>query len=240
MNPFERLLSKWSDGFYVEPVYLLCELIALITGLVFVRKDKVGLFFIVYISLDLILLYLDNYLFLFPNISKIQYGRFVYFTNSLVAIVELSVYYYFFYTTLKSVFVKKFIIITYPVYILTAFLLITSFGSLNSGFRYIANRITIVEFILLIFLCFAYYLELFKKPIVDLFKRPSFFITTGIFFFSIVSIPFYSISHLFATNQQIYDFKKYEVFFQFLFYVPFSVNFLFLAKAFLCRKHLTI
>jgi len=239
MDFIDELFSKWAEGDYVEPFYLLCASFALVTGFICVRKQKIGKFFIIYIALDLTIAILDDYINLFSAAPKKEYTQFLYVTNTLVSLIELTVYYYFFYSIIRLSLIKKFIVVTCLPFIVISIILIIKYF-LKTSLRYVANQITVVEFSLLIILCFSYYFQLLKKPIGSLFKRPSFFIATGIFIFSIISLPFYQISHFFAPNNEAYDFRKYELFFEFLFYIPFSVNFILLSKAFLCRKCLMI
>jgi hypothetical protein len=241
MSGFQNLIADWSEGLYSEPFYIFCVILALISSLKFVKKDKLGLLFIIYISTDLSISIVDAYLKSFTSISFAAWGQFIFITNAIIGLVELSVYYYFFYNTLNSSFIKKFIVATYfPYIVIASFLIVGSFTFLDLNFRYIINLTAVVEFILLLFLCLRYYIELFKIPGIELFERPSFFIATGIFFFSVISIPFYLISHFFLDSKPAFQLETYEVFFEILFYIPLSINFLMLFRSFICRKSVTI
>ena len=235
MNGFEKMFSRWNEGFYAQPFYFLSEFIALIIGFVFVRKYKIGLLFLVYITFDFSIFIIDMYIQNFSSLLRKDKLLLFSITNTLIYLIEISVYYYFFYNALNSIRVKKFIIFSYILFNCCCLTYLMA-RLLNRSATYVSDTLGALEFILLIPICFTYYRELFNEPIINLFQRPSFWITTGIFFYASVSLPYYLLNEpLFYSDSQHY--RKIT---SLLFNIPFGINFLFLTRAFLCKRHLTI
>lgn len=237
MDGFDKLLTRWSDAFYGEPFLALCELTALIIGLIFIRSYRIGQFLLFYIISDFIILIIDLYLMAFSNNTRTEKNTFMGLTNALIAYIELSVYYYFFSKTLNSSRIKVFMKISFYFFTLIMILFLTNiFQFTFTSQRYLSTSIGVVEFILIIPVCLTYYLELFDNPSINLFQRPSFWITTGIFFYAVLSIPYYLIFDFLYSIKYLWFIQTSSLFF----YIPFGINFLFLTRAFLCKKQLTI
>lgn len=216
----------------------IAELAALIIGLLYVRKEKVGQFFIAYMAFDFCILlagwYIEIDIISSPNFKSYFQNT----TNTLIAYVELLVYFYFFRKILKVNKIKKILTCLTVLYSLIVIIYITTkFGFITTRYDYNALIIGATEFVFLLIPCVYYFLQLFKlNSSVRLTERPSFWIVTGIFFFSLISIPYYLLSRYFKNTQ--YELKN--LFDAVLIYIPFTANFLFLIKAFLCKKTLTI
>jgi hypothetical protein len=237
MEGFDKLITRWNDAFYGEPFLALSELIAIIIGLIFVRNYRVGQFFLFYIIFDFITLIIDLYLMGFSNYTRIEKNTFMGLTNALIAYIELSVYYYFFLKTLNSTRIKMFMKISFYFFTLIMILFLTNKSQFShTSQRYLSISVGVLEFFLIIPVCLTYYIELFENPLTKLFQRPSFWITTGIFFYAVISIPYYLIFDFLYSIQYLWFIQISSL----LFYIPFGINFLFLTRAFLCKKQLTI
>jgi hypothetical protein len=237
MSP-ERLLSSFEKGYYAVPIMALCETTAITIGLLFARKDKTGLFFIAYLSFDFLILLLDNYVELSTSFTAEEYNSMVSLTNALIALVELLAYYYYFIHVIKNETVTRLMKILRVIFIVIIIIFITTdFSFVTRRYSYVASLIGTLEFLFLLPPCFVYFYEILKyDPRIDLSHRPSFWIVTGIFFFAVLSIPFYLLIGFFDVNQYEYWLLAKSV----LFFMPFTINFIFLTRAFLCRKPLTI
>lgn len=112
----------------------------------------------------------------------------------------------------------------------------TNFRFLTTRYDYASDLIGTIELLFMLPPCLIFYYQLLNKHSgVNLFQRPSFWITTGIFSFSTITIPFYMI------NKFMFS-KSYEIGYLLsatLFDIPFALNFIFLIKAFSCKKALT-
>ena len=101
MNQFERLLDSLQKGYYVQVLLFVVEFFALVFAFLYSRKTKIGRFFIFYIAFDFAILIGSVYLV--TNSTKTEaFANTVFnYTNTLIALVELLVYYYFFSKTLS-------------------------------------------------------------------------------------------------------------------------------------------
>jgi hypothetical protein len=218
--------------YYCTPLVLIVtELIAIIIGFIYCRNSKMGRLFLFYVLFDFTITNVDS--FIIPMQHSIRKNVFLSITNTLVSLVELMVYYFFFFHILENRKIKQTLIpLLIIFFILAIFYVFRGFNSLKTNFVFIGWLISVIEFLFLLLPCFAFYIELFiRKPTIDLFERPSFWVTTGIFFYAIISIPFYLVGNL-SYKQAIIP--------TLLYYVPFILNFVFLTKAFLCKKPLIV
>ena len=239
MNGWEEVIEYWQETFFVVPAYTLCVIIAAITGLIFHRKSKIGNLFLLYLSVDFTIVFLDDCLSLFLVWSKESKNIYRNITNVVICLVELNVYLYFFSEVIQSKKVKRSFAFLKAIFS-TAMILfgINCFGALRFiPLRKFTQYIGAIEFLILLIPSFTFYSELFSNNSnEDILKRPSFWITTGIFLLSILSIPFYLIDYYLVINK----FPYLNNFAALLFYTPLAFNYLLLSKAFLCKRVLTI
>lgn len=234
---YQRLLIDFQKAYLTQPIMLVAQLTAVITGLLFAPNKKITKYFLFYISFDLLIL-LVNWVLQLSYATRKETGMFVNITNVLIGLVELYVYNYFFKHVLNHNWIKVWIKYSFQFYsLITALHCILIFSSITINNSYIAYLVGALEFILLIPPCLLYYYELLNStPDSILTKRPSFWIVTGIFFLSLISIPYYLLTTYITTIK--HEFRNlFEAAF---FYTPLIINFIFLTKAFSCKKSLTI
>lgn len=236
LTGFQKMFEAWTDrNNFGEPIMTLCEILALIICLLYSARTNIGKAFFFYILIDFLISLFDYYLMYFSETPEKNYNL-IFFSNTWVSAVELCVYYYYFFQVIQNGIVKqamKILLIAFAFF----FIVIIIFKPYKTNSpRYISEIIGATEFLFLLLPCFTYYFELLStKASEDLFKRPSFWIVTGIFFYSIVSIPYYLIGNFLYVNNYHLRFELRLL----MFYIPFSISFLFLTKAFLCKKPLT-
>jgi len=234
---FSKVIQQLQRTYYSQLLMLCVELTAVIIGLMYVRKDKTGRFFIAYIAFDFCILLTDLF-FTASGISKKFVSEFVNITNTLIAFVELLVYFYYFDKILEGRKIKKILALLAIIYsTIVMIFLATRFSFITNRYGYVAYITGAIEFVFLLFPCVYYFLQLFKtnSPL-QLNERPSFWIVTGIFFFSLISIPYYLLNKYFISTK----YESKAIIDAGLYYIPFTANFIFLIKAFLCKKPLTI
>jgi hypothetical protein len=233
-----KLMHHFQRTYYTEPILMLVEFSALISGLVYARKNQLGRFFIFYIIVDLIILISYWFFILIPVINSELRSRILNIGNTIISLTELLVYCYFFRLLLWNNRIKKIISIFSIVYsILIMLFLITTFDFLTNRLIYVTNLLAVLEFLILMIPCFSYYQQiLMTESKLRLFERPSFWIVTGIFFYSLISIPYY----LLDTFIYEHAVRSKFIFNALLYQVPLIFHFLFLTIAFLCKKTLTI
>ncbi|MDP4260920.1 MAG: hypothetical protein Q8941_00200 [Bacteroidota bacterium] len=237
MDRFEKMIKLLDSRYYSDLIVAVFELIAIITGLIYARKDKTSVFFLAYLIFDFLIIIVD-YGILYCYFSEKEFSNFVCFTNTLISFAELLAYYHFFLKIIHSKNTNKLMKILRVVFsVIIAIFITTGYGFLTNRFAYVSLLIGVIELLFLVPPSFVYFYELLKnEPIIDLYKRPSFWIVTGIFFYSVVSIPDYLIERSVA----YYKPKYWNITNLLLFSIPISINSIFLTKAFLCKKTLTI
>jgi hypothetical protein len=232
-----KLITAWSGHYFTEPFYLLCEMVAAVYGFLYHRKTRIGKLFLFYILFDFLLAMVTSALFVFKGMARDDRIVYLNITNAAISVIELTVYYAFFSLILRSkgnLRLLKTLNYSFYIFFLIATINYTiwnQFKESNYGFF-----ITVVEFVLLLAPSLLYFKNLFSTdPIFNLTKRPSFWIVTGILFYSFVSIPFLSIVDYLFVNEYLH----YKALSSFMIWVPFGINFLFLSKAFSCKTILT-
>lgn len=235
MTSFEKLMSLFEKDYYGFPFMMLCEMTAIITCILFARKDKTTLFFLFYLIVDFSVLILYCYAILSAHVSNVR--NLIFMSNTIISLVELLTYYHFFLNLIRDRMVVKIMKLLRTLFVSTIIIFaIPESSVLISHNDYSSSILTVIEFLLLLVPCFVYFYELFKiDPIINLSKRPSFWIVTGIFFYTLISIPYYLLIRFVSNN--VYEYR--HILDLVLYYAPFSISFIFLTKAFLCKKTLT-
>lgn len=235
MFQLQRILDIFQKYYYTPPIMLITELVAFIIALIYARKSTVGKIFIFYIGFDLLLLIIN---LVVAGLGLNWQYQLVRYTNSAVALIELLSYYYFFSKILisrKAIIAMRILLLLFLALIIT--FSITRFSFITNRFKYVADIIGGIEFFFLLPPCLIYFSQLLKSTsTINLFERPSFWIVTGIFFYSVVSIPYYLIEYFLTDNYKSFN----AIFASLFFFLPFTINFSFLIKAFLCKRPLTI
>lgn len=239
MDGWERLWKGFERRYFAEPLLQLVELAAIVIGLILVRNQKMGRLFIFYIAFDFSISIIDTYLLRFANIGKFRANVFIHQTNIIISFIELGVYNYFLRLLITSEKAKRFFKTSLIFYfILTlGFLLLENFTHLKLNSVLLEYYFSILGFIFLIGYSMVFFKQLLNsESSYPLLQRPSFWIITGIFFYSFISTPYYLIGKYLHESRYEYRYLIDAL----LFYFPFTVNFVFLIKAFLCKKLLTI
>jgi hypothetical protein len=120
MNGWEKMFEYWHKTYYWDIFMFVCELTAIIIGLIYQRKNRIGQFFIYYILLDISLLMFDIYLYSFPGLRGKEYSYTLRITNTFSYLGELLAYFFFFQRTLKNKLVIQLIPILRVIFILLA------------------------------------------------------------------------------------------------------------------------
>ena len=235
MNNWETILLELQKRFYIEIIMWIVELMAIILGFLYVRRQILGKLFLIYLIVDFAILHIGFYLQYFIKRPFLT-SSFINHTNTLISLIELIIYYHYFKIVIENPKTKVLINTLTIVYISVVLLFVTNnFKFISTNFSYLSYLISATGFAFLLFPCVSYFFELMTKNSSEsLLEKPSFWIVTGVFFYSIISIPYYLLDNLLNTNRSTYRIMLSAIFF----YFPFTLNFLFLIKAFLCRKPL--
>ena len=236
-NFFERLFSDWSKVYFTEPITCIISLIAILLGLKNYRKEKSYTSLVLY-SLSCFLLISVTTVFRILTPSTRNKFVIVELGNTLFEFIELLVFYYFFFNIIKSHFARllmKLSFVVFLFFIILFFIKITDQDFSRNQILRLSTLIGSIKFFLLLVPIFTYFFEIFQNdPIKDIFHSPSIWITTGLFFYCLATLPFLLISDsLIKSNNSLY---------LLMFSIHFlSLSFLFLTiiKAFICRKPIT-
>ena len=235
---YSLILREFSERFYTPPILAISELIAIIIGIKYCWKDNIAKFFIAFICFDFVILISDWALLSIIEISQEFKNNFVNYTNTLISIFEIAVYYYFFSIAIKNKIPR--IIFLLPVIAYSLIASISTFSNLplfNLGKTHTYNLIYSLELALLIPPIIIFLFQIINtNQETSLLSRPSFWIAVGIFFQSIISIPCYLlIAYFLRQKTGFLPFIEAS-----LYYTPLITNTLFITKAFQCKKTLTI
>lgn len=234
---FNSLLIDLQKTYYTQLIMFCVEFLALIIGIANIRVDKSIKYFLFYIAFDLTILVV-NWILELLYTPHVKTFVFINISNTLISFVELFVYFRFFQKVLFGKGILIWLKISFQFYLTIILVhLIFVIWSSNNNHQYISYSIGALEFLLLLPPCFKYYSQILNfTPEISLQERPSFWIITGIFFYSIISVPYYLLTTYISVINHEYK-NLYEAAF---YYIPFTINFIFLIKAFTCKKSLTI
>jgi hypothetical protein len=237
-NGYDKLIRLWGSTFYTDAFALACQLVAIITGLIVLKKKKMAYLFLLY-SISAFLLFLSSYYKVaYLHLSKRHNTILLESSNIIFTLIEYIIFYLYFSKILTSKKIKLAMKIFLA--LLTAcsvffFLKESDIAFSSSSISIYSGMITSLELLFLAILCLAYYYGLFqKKPVENLLQSPSFWIVTGLFFYSLLVTPFFIISEYFYDNQKNIFHALFAAHF-----ISFGILFLTITKAFLCRKPLT-
>jgi len=231
-----RFLKDSLDIFYTNLFSLSCQATAIITTLYFLKKEPKAVYFFIY-SCSALCLFLTSEFFLVPTGAQ-HYTFLTEGANMIFALIEYIVFYNFFQTVLATSGIKKFMRFFYT-FLMVSILLILLSRLINPlsciPIRKLSDFIISSELLALTSLCLVYYFESFyKKTTSDLKSSPSFWIVTGLFFYSIIIAPFFMITDEIIESNKKFYFIAYSVH-----YTSFGVLFLAITKAFFMRKPVT-
>ena len=237
----EKLFTAWANMYYTGPLMFFCSLFALIIGIKFYRKEKSYNLFITYTISTIILVNIGmDFVKHCFSIEKISGAIILESGNTLFALVEFSIFIYFFKMVLHGKLISKSISIIWIAFIILSmvfFSKITETNITKSEINMLSFSINIIEFFILILFCLIYFYQLLTNEyhkLSLLTDSPSFWIISGIFFYCIVSLPF-----LFISDILLNRFRTLYFIVASIHYISLSILFLCLAKSFSCKKMLT-
>jgi hypothetical protein len=234
---FTEIWNRFSSSYFTQPMLAISELAAIIIGIVYCRNDKFARPFIAFLLIDIIALLTDWYFTFNHNYPREFVFKYVKFTNTIITIAEISAYYYFFSSAIKYTKKRGIFLIPPILFAITAIISnVTNSNFLNLTQNHLIYIIYSFELVLLLPPTIVFLFQLINTNYeTALFSRPSFWISVGIFFQSIISIPSYLlISYFLKQKTEVMNFIEAT-----LFYTPLIINTLFISKAFLCKKTLT-
>lgn len=160
-------------------------------------------------------------------------------TNSVLVVLEGFVFIYYFKIILKLKFLNHapsfFLSATLTLTIMMC-ILINNPKTTKDEIVTFSLLLNILEFFVLLLLCLTYFYKFVKTEVgksISLKDTPSFIIITGLFFYIIISLPFFLVGSKLAKFENAY-YLMYSIH-----YVSLSILFLGFEKAFRCKTPLT-
>lgn len=203
----------------------------------YARKQKTGIYFLGYLLFDLIILLTIFYLRSNTEVSNNSRYLFMDTSNHIIAVVEILAYYsYFFFLLWHNTKDSSFLYKKLFACLLSTYMIVLVLSLIFNWHKFFF-LIDAFGFILLILPCLIYYKKyiLNTESSIKLTQRPSFWIVTGVFFFSCMSLPFYLGEHFLSFSSK----RQFNLLAPFFYYTPLALNYFSLSKAFLCKKILT-
>jgi len=238
MEWFYEVLKYWEAYYYTEPFEIICIIIALITGLVFAKRELVSTVFLIYTFSGLASIL---YIICITQISGFESARrinSISMMNLIVSYIEMFTFMLFFYNTIFIKTIKNFIKLSLIAFTLINLVILFKvlFFEVSVDDLRKSSYVTITfQLFPLLFLCFSYYYQILNfKSKEDLFKRPSFWITTTLFFYILLLTPF-----ILIYEELRNDHKSLTKIFFSIHYFSFGIIFIALTYAFLCKKTIT-
>lgn len=230
--------NEFASRFYTQPLLGLVELLAILIGMKFVWNDNFGKLFICYLATDLIFNFADWYMMANKSFTRKEVTTFTQHTNTIIALIELNVYYIFF---RKVIIQKRVLTLLYNIALFFSVswiaISILNLQFISKNNYYGSYIFYTIEIAFLLPPSVIYLLQILKvNSEQSLFQRPSFWISIGIFFFSTISIPCYLLLSYLLKNGKAFI----PVIEAILYYTPLIINVMFITKAFLCKRPLTI
>jgi hypothetical protein len=233
-----KLIDYYSRNFFIEPILLLAFIFSCVIGLLYNYRQKERILFVIYFFAGASLFLLASPAEVVLTLAGRKVDVFNEACNTTFEIAEFTALQYFFKKCLRN---QKFKKVSSIFFVFFATICLIFFAALSfPGYPKEAIRehsflINVLEFLLLAFLCLAYFYELFTEvPKINLFERPSFFITTSVFFYSVLLIPFFIIARALSKDEQSIFFVLFSCHYLLLIIVLIAVS-----KAFLCTKSIT-
>jgi hypothetical protein len=238
MLQIKALVEYYKEIYFTELIMLFFDVVIIVLCALHYKRFKTTTLFLYYALFDLIVLLINDSFKLFPWNNAIGRAHFISILNSLISLIELIVYTQFFKSILKARVVPQMVLLVQITFcsIYGGFLLEVTYGFI-SKLRMTTYIISVLEFLMLLPFCLVYFFQILQTPaIMPLSKRPSFYIVTGIFTFSVISIPYYLLDPLLTGIQM-----KYRALYGTLLYeLPFIMNLGFLIRSFKCKSPVTI
>ena len=234
---FERLFSDWSKVYFTEPLACIMSLITIILGIKNYRKDNVYTLFILYaVSCFLLLSFVYIIRIVLPLPTKNK-SIFTETGNTLFELTERFVFYYFFLNIIKSNFIQltmKLSFVVFLFFVILFFIKINDQNFTKNEVLRLSTLIGSIKFFMMLLPIFTYFFELVgSDPIKDILDSPSLWITSGLFLYCLVTLPFLLISDSLGKSNR----SLYLLMFS-IHYLSLSFLLLIIIKAFACRRPL--
>lgn len=236
----DKIIERSSLVYFTDLIWFCATLLAIYIGIKNFKKETSFFLFQTYLFIAFLLTIWIHGIKLFVPMSKINKSIIQENCNITFSFIEITAVLYFFRAIQNSKKGKKIITAIWVISVL-ATILAAAYMNIDSTSNYNNQKysliITNLSFVISILLSLNYFYRLLTNRlshIGPLTNSPSFWITSGLFFYSIVSLPALLLSpNFFISNKDLY-----HILFG-IHYISITIFFLCIAKAFLCKTPLT-
>jgi len=239
-NGWERNIEFWERYYYLHPVWFCCMSIALIAGIRYYRNEKLNFHFLAYTIAGLLIFLATQVVINFFSREQKTTKLIIEISNVLFCTIEFLTFYIFFYQIFNFKYTKLIMSICFVLLLILETLFFIKIQNTNFTTTKIMRfsfYINVVEFFFLLLPCLLFFYNLLtrkKTESLNSIKSPSFWITTGLFFYISISLPFLLIADtLLLIHRELYN-AMFAIHF-----LSISILFLCIAKAFSCKAPLT-
>ena len=224
---FDKLFSNWEYTYYTPVLWYVSLFFAIIIGVRAFRRERMFLVLFIYVLSSMTFLIVwDSVLIALEN------GRrrtaIIEVTNTVFSLIEATVFFYFFNAIFKNNRLKYFTYLGLTAIFIFSIILFIAISDPSFSRKQISSvslAINSLEFLLILTLCLFYFYGLFKHDIAEfrlLKDTPSFLIVTSLFFYVLVSLPFFFIGGVLLYNNRS------------LYYIMFSLHYISLSLLVFC------
>jgi hypothetical protein len=231
---WDKIFRSLQNTFYTDLWLLVCILASIVCGIISRPRELAYKALLVYSVVSLVCIVLWAVI-KSSGTSKANEFLQIEFVNVSLSIVEFITFYIFFTKNIRSNRVKPVSNVAITIFLLLSFLFFLDSLSSTSSTDMIKKwsfQLNIFEFLLILIACLYFFYEQFtKQESVSLTGKSSFWIVTGVFFYVLVSLPFFLI------GPKLYSYSHFGYFLMSsIHYISLGFLFIFLSKAFLCNR----
>lgn len=235
---FTKLIGLFSPGFLRAGIVVgVCCLIMFLTSLltlIVAAKNRHQPPYMRHLYLYLAASAIQTSIFIF-FVERTYFGFYISpsFLNKTIVwflVGEPMAVYYFFY---KNPIVSKAVKVILPLALVSFYLIIWRILHPELRQKVSINETYFAEALYILLPCFSYFIQLFKTPpILELTNEPSFWVTSGLTLFFLLSLPMFYISKHFET-ENLFVISNASI------YIGYTIVFLFILRAYICKRKVT-
>jgi len=226
----EELVHKLARQYYTDLILIGILLTSTFVSIEKRKKFKILKYFPAYI-ISLLLLCVFYEICDLTSLSN-YFLPILHYGDYFFTLLELIIFSHFYYQLINNKIFKKSILI---LNVLFSFFFIFM-GLIDKEFyqsisESTQSKVYTIEGVILLLICSFYFFELFQKmPIVNLRNEPAFWISTGLLFFMVCTLPFSLLENYIENYYRQFSFVLYPIF-----YIFYILLFTTIIRAYLCK-----
>lgn len=234
----EHLIRNWQNQFYLSTLQDVVLIIALFVSIKN-RKKFTILRYLPFYTFCLLAASLSMASYYFAKDENFYLNFFFGFpeyVDYFFTLIELTIFSHFYFQLIENIIVRK-VIITLNLFFIIFFIYMAVTD--KNFYQFISettqSKVYTVESIILLFVSSFYFIELFKKlPFITLKNQPVFWVSTGVFFFMVCTLPYSLLENYIRKNYPSALMTSYTIF-----HVFYTLLFLMIIRAYLCKPEKT-